>query len=44
VPEQRAVEVWSADGEPQRFNNLQLLEARAPFQGLQLQIEEIRAA
>ncbi|MCX5953126.1 MAG: Uma2 family endonuclease [Cyanobacteria bacterium] len=44
LPEQRAVEVWSADGEPQRFNNLQLLEAGAPFQDLQLLIEEIWAA
>jgi len=44
LPEQRAVEVWPADGEPQRFNNLQLLEAGAPFQGLQLQMEEIWAA
>ena len=44
LPEQRAVEVWPADGEPQRFNSLQLLEAGALFQGLQLQMEEIWAA
>jgi Uma2 family endonuclease len=44
LPEQRAVEVWPADGEPQRFNNLQLLEAGSLFQGLQLQMEEIWAA
>jgi Uma2 family endonuclease len=24
LPQERAVEVWPADGEPQRFNNLQL--------------------
>lgn len=38
------MEVWPADGEPQRFNTLQLLEAGAPFQGLQLQMEEIWTA
>ena len=41
LPEQRAVEVWPADAEPQRFNNLQMLEAGSLFQGLQLQMEEI---
>ena len=44
LPEQRAVEVWPADGEPQWFNNLQMLEAGSLFQGLQLQMEEIWVA
>ena len=44
LPEQRAVEVWPADGEPQWFNNLQMLEAGSLFQVLQLQMEEIWAA
>jgi hypothetical protein len=41
----QAVEVWPASGDPQRYVNLKLLDAGPPpFQGLQLQLEEIWAA
>jgi Uma2 family endonuclease len=44
VPEERAVEVWPAGGEPQRLENPQVLEAGPGFPGLQLRLAEIWAA
>jgi len=43
IPHQQAVEIWSASGDPQRCENLPVLEAGAEFPGLQLQLEEIWA-
>jgi len=44
LPEERAVEIWPARGEPQRLENPQVLEAGAGFPGLQLRLAEIWAA
>jgi Uma2 family endonuclease len=43
LPEERAVEVWAARGEPQRLENPQVLEAGPGFPGLQLRLAEIWA-
>ena len=43
IPRQQAVEIWPASGDPQRCENLPVLEAGAEFPGLQLQLEEIWA-
>jgi Uma2 family endonuclease len=43
IPHQQAVEIWPAGGDPQRCENLPVLEAGAEFPGLQLQLEEIWA-
>jgi Uma2 family endonuclease len=43
LPEQRAVEVWSASGDPQRFEGIAVLEAGPAFPELQLHLEEIWA-
>ena len=43
IPHQQAVEIWPASGDPQRCENLPVLEAGAEFPGLQLQLEEIWA-
>jgi Uma2 family endonuclease len=43
LPEERAVEVWPARGEPQRLENPQVLEAGPGFPGLQLRLAEIWA-
>ena len=43
IPEQQAVEVWPASGEPQRFEGITLLEAGPEFPDLQLRLEEIWA-
>ncbi len=42
-PQEQAVEVWPASGEPQRLDQIQILEATADFPGLQLQLAEIWA-
>lgn len=43
LPENRAVEVWSAAGDPQRLENPAMLTASADFPGLRLQLAEIWA-
>jgi Uma2 family endonuclease len=43
IPQEQAVEVWPASGEPQRLDQPALLEAGADFPGLQLQLAEIWA-
>ena len=43
LPEERAVEVWSAAGDPQRLENPTVLTASADFPGLRLQLAEIWA-
>lgn len=43
IPQEQAVEVWPASGEPQRLEQAALLEAGADFPGLQLQLAEIWA-
>ena len=44
LPEQRAVEVWPAAGEPMHLENPEVLTAPAEFPGLALQMAEIWAA
>jgi Uma2 family endonuclease len=41
IPEQQVVEVWSAHGEPQRFEGASKLEGGALLPGLQIALEEI---
>ena len=41
IPHQQAVEIWPTSGDPQRYENLPVLEAGAEFPGLQLLLEEI---
>lgn len=43
IPHQQAVEIWHASGDPQRCENLPVLEAGVDFPGLQLQLVEIWA-
>ena len=43
IPHERAVEIWPASGESQRFEGIEHLEAGAEFPGLQLQLGEIWA-
>ena len=43
LPQERVVEVWPASGEPQRLEQIDVLEATAEFPGLQLQLGEIWA-
>ena len=43
LPEERAVEVWPSAGEPQRLEQIEVLEARPECPGLQLQLAEIWA-
>ena len=43
IPHERAVEVWPASGESQRFEQIALLQAGPEFPGLQLQLAEIWA-
>ena len=43
IPQEQAVEVWPASGEPQRLEQIQILETTAEFPGLQLQLGEIWA-
>ncbi|MCP9859768.1 MULTISPECIES: Uma2 family endonuclease [unclassified Cyanobium] len=43
LPDEQAVEVWSANAEPQRLEPSLVLEASAEFPGLQLQLAEIWA-
>jgi hypothetical protein len=43
LPEQRAVEVWPASGEPRRLEQAAVLEAGAEFLELQLEFGEIWA-
>lgn len=43
IPHQQAVEIWHASGDPERFENLAVLEAGPDFPGLQLQLAEIWA-
>ena len=43
IPQEQAVEVWPASGEPQRLEQAALLEAGVDFPGLQLQLAEIWA-
>lgn len=43
IPHERAVEIWPASGESQRFEGIEQLEAGAEFPGLQLQLGEIWA-
>lgn len=43
IPQEQAVEVWPASGEPQRLEQAALLEAGADFPGLRLQLAEIWA-
>jgi Uma2 family endonuclease len=41
IPHYQAVEVWSASGDPKRFEGLSVLEASPDFPALQLQLAEI---
>lgn len=41
LPQERAVEVWEASGEPRRLEQSETLEAPEEFAGLRLQLEEI---
>jgi Uma2 family endonuclease len=43
IPQDQAVEVWSASGSPQRLASVDVLDAGAEFPGLQLQLAEIWA-
>jgi Uma2 family endonuclease len=43
LPHEQAVEVWSANGEPQRLEQPLVLEATGELSGLQLQLAEIWA-
>jgi Uma2 family endonuclease len=43
LPEEQAVEIWSAQGEPQRLDRVQQLEAGSLFPGLKLDLAEIWA-
>jgi Uma2 family endonuclease len=43
IPNQQAVEVWPASGDPQRFEGLTVLDAEPEFPALQLQLDEIWA-
>ena len=43
LPDEQAVEVWSASGSPQRLASVDVLDAGAEFPGLQLQLAEIWA-
>ncbi len=43
IPQERAVEVWAARGEPQRLGQIVQLQAGPEFPGLQLQLAEIWA-
>ena len=43
LPEERAVEIWPAHGEPQRLENPRVLEAGQEFPGLHLRLAEIWA-
>jgi hypothetical protein len=43
IPHHRAVEVWPASGDPQRFEGIAVLEAGPEFPALQLQLAEIWA-
>ena len=43
IPQEQAVEVWPASGEPERRELVQVLEATSEFPGLQLQLAEIWA-
>ena len=41
IPQEQTVEVWIASAQPQRLEQIQILEATADFPGLQLQLGEI---
>ena len=43
LPQEQAVEVWSANAEPQRLEQIQLLDASGELSGLQLQLAKIWA-
>ena len=43
IPQEQAVEIWPASGEPERRELVQVLEATPEFPGLQLQLAEIWA-
>ena len=43
LPHEQAVEVWSANAEPQRMEPSLVLEASSEFPGLRLQLAEIWA-
>ena len=43
IPHQHAVEVWPASGDPQRCEQIAVLEAGPDFPALQLQLAEIWA-
>lgn len=43
IPHDQSVEVWSASGESQRLEQIEVLEAGADFPGLQLELPEIWA-
>jgi Uma2 family endonuclease len=43
IPHEQSVEVWPAIGEPQRLEQIQVLQAPPEFPGLQLQLGEIWA-
>ena len=43
LPEERAVEVWTATGSPQRLEQIEALESTPECPGLQLQLAEIWA-
>jgi Uma2 family endonuclease len=43
LPDERAVEVWPASGEPQRLDQLEWLDAGTEFPGLRLELAEIWA-
>ena len=41
LPDEQAVEVWPLNGDPQRLEQIDVLEATPEFSGLQLQLAEI---
>jgi Uma2 family endonuclease len=43
LPQEQAVEVWSANAEPQRLEQIQLLDATGELSGLQLHLAKIWA-
>lgn len=43
LPQEQAVEVWAANAEPQRLEQIQLLNASGEPSGLQLQLAKIWA-
>lgn len=41
LPEERTVEVWPASGDPQRIEQIEVLEAPTEFPGLRIELAEL---